>query len=143
MHRSDELGNYRVCSRYERHDEQDFVVEMGQGGEHGVSAKVISGPANVGMEMMQSAMTPKDGGMVARVKHPANGEVYNLKSPLWVLTTGKWTTAPMLALAPVVFSNGYNNHPTIVSLTAILGFVPACAGAVLAPGCSSQPNWFN
>ena len=58
---------------------QEFVVEMGPGGDHGVSAMVIAGPANVGMEMMQSAMMPKDGGMVARIKHPANGEVYNAK----------------------------------------------------------------
>ncbi len=58
---------------------QEFVVEMGQGGDHGVSAMVIAGPANVGMEMMQSAMMPKDGGMVARIKHPANGEIYNAK----------------------------------------------------------------
>ena len=58
---------------------QDFVIEMAQGGDHGVSAKVISGPANVGMEMMQSAMMQKGGNMVARIKHPANGEIYNAK----------------------------------------------------------------
>ena len=56
---------------------QDFVIEVTQGGAFGMSAKVISGPANVGMEMMQSKMTPKGKGMVARVKHPANGQIYN------------------------------------------------------------------
>lgn len=58
---------------------QNFVIEVTKGGDHGISAKVISGPTNVGMEMMQSKMAPKDGGMVARVKHPANGQVYNAK----------------------------------------------------------------
>jgi len=58
---------------------QEFVIEMGQGGDHGVSAKVISGPANVGMEMMQSPMQMKGDAMVARIKHPANGEIYNAK----------------------------------------------------------------
>lgn len=58
---------------------QNFVIEVSQGGDFGMSAKVVSGPANVGMEMMQSKMAMKDGAMVARVKHPANGQVYNAK----------------------------------------------------------------
>jgi len=56
---------------------ENFVIEVGPGGDFGMSAKVISGPANVGMEMMQSKLTMQDGNMVARVKHPANGQVYN------------------------------------------------------------------
>ena len=58
---------------------ENFVIEMKMGGEHGVSAVVISGPANVGMEMMQSKMAPQGKAMVARVKHPANGQTYNAK----------------------------------------------------------------
>ena len=58
---------------------QNFVIEVSAGGPFGMSAKVISGPKNVGMEMMQSKLQPKDGGMVARVKHPATGDTYNAK----------------------------------------------------------------
>lgn len=58
---------------------QNFVINMTMGGTHGISAKVFSGPANVGMEMMQSKMAMKGGNMVARIKHPANGQTYNAK----------------------------------------------------------------
>jgi len=58
---------------------QQFVIEVTKGGDHGMSAKVVSGPANVGMEMMQSKMAPKGESMVARVKHPANAQTYNAK----------------------------------------------------------------
>ncbi len=58
---------------------QDFVIEVTKGGEFGMSAKVVSGPANVGMEMMQSKMAAKGDAVVARVKHPANGQIYNSK----------------------------------------------------------------
>ncbi len=56
---------------------ENFVIEVSSGGDFGMSVKVISGPANVGMEMMQSKLAMQDGNMVARVKHPANGQVYN------------------------------------------------------------------
>ena len=58
---------------------QDFVVEVTKGGEHGLSAKVISGPKNVGMEMIQSKLEEKDGVVVGRIRHPGNGKVYNTK----------------------------------------------------------------
>ena len=58
---------------------QNFVIELTQGGDFGMSAKVVSGPANVGMEMMQSKMSMQGGNMVARIKHPANGQTYNAK----------------------------------------------------------------
>ena len=58
---------------------QDFIIEVTVGGPNGVSAKVVSGPANVGMEMMQSPIKPMGNAMVARVKHPANGQIYNAK----------------------------------------------------------------
>ena len=46
---------------------QNFVIEMTQGGDFGMSAKVISGPANVGMEMMQSKLSMQGGNMVAQI----------------------------------------------------------------------------
>ncbi len=58
---------------------QDYVVEVTKGGEYGVSAKVISGPRNVGMEMIQSKLEEKDGVVVGRIKHPGNGKIYNTK----------------------------------------------------------------
>jgi len=58
---------------------QDFVVEVTEGGEYGISAKVVSGPKNVGMEMIQSKLEEKDGYIVGRIKHPGNGKVYNTK----------------------------------------------------------------
>ncbi|HHI82254.1 MAG TPA: hypothetical protein ENJ99_03795 [Rhizobiales bacterium] len=58
---------------------QAFTIEVTKGGQYGISAKVIAGPANVGMEMMQSAMKPMGNAIVARVKHPANGQIYNAK----------------------------------------------------------------
>lgn len=70
---------------------ENFVIEVTQGGDHGLSAKVISGPKNVGMEMMQSKMAPKDGGMVARVKHPATGATYNAK--MTFESADAWTMA--------------------------------------------------
>jgi len=58
---------------------QDFVVEVTKGGDHGISAKVVEGPKNVGMEMIQSALKKEGDFFVARVKHPVNGNVYNTK----------------------------------------------------------------
>jgi len=56
---------------------QDYVVEVTEGGDNGLSAKVVSGPNNVGMEMIQSKLEEKDGKIVGRIKHPGNGKVYN------------------------------------------------------------------
>lgn len=71
---------------------ENFVIEVTAGGDHDVSAKVISGPKNVGMEMMQSKMTPLDGGaMGAQVKHPATGDTYNAK--LTFKDANTWTMA--------------------------------------------------
>jgi len=58
---------------------QDFVVQVTKGGQYGVTAKVISGPSNVGMEMIKSALTEKDGMFVGRIRHPGNGKVYNAR----------------------------------------------------------------
>ena len=56
---------------------EGFTIEVTKGGEHGVSAQVVDGPKNVGMEMIRSDLERKDGAFVGRVKHPANGKVYN------------------------------------------------------------------
>ena len=58
---------------------QDFVVECAKGGDFGISCKVASGPKNVGMEMIQSAMKKDGDHFVGKVKHPVNEQVYNTK----------------------------------------------------------------
>ena len=56
---------------------EGFTVEVTEGGEFGLSAKVIDGPKNVGMEMIKSKLEPKDGGMVGKIAHPMTGDTYN------------------------------------------------------------------
>ncbi len=58
---------------------QDFTVECSKGGDHGLSCKVVAGPKNVGMEMIMSPIKTEGGAFVGKVKHPANGQVYNTK----------------------------------------------------------------
>jgi len=58
---------------------QDYTIKVSESGPHGVSAKVVDGPKNVGMEMIESDLEKKDGAFVGRVKHPANGKVYNTR----------------------------------------------------------------
>ena len=58
---------------------QDFVVECTKGGPNGVSCKVASGPKNVGMEMVMSPIKQEGDYFVGKVKHPANGMIYNTK----------------------------------------------------------------
>lgn len=58
---------------------QDFTIEVSPSGDHNISAEVVAGPKNVGMEMIQSELRKKEGAFVGKVKHPANGKVYNTK----------------------------------------------------------------
>lgn len=58
---------------------QGFTIEVTKGGDHGVSAEVVDGPKNVGMQMIRSDLERKDGAFVGQVKHPANGKVYNTR----------------------------------------------------------------
>jgi uncharacterized protein (DUF2147 family) len=57
----------------------DYTVECKEGGANGVTCTVTSGPKNVGMEMVQSKLEPKDGAFVGDIKHPANGDTYKTK----------------------------------------------------------------
>ncbi len=58
---------------------EGFTIEVTESGEHGVSAKVVNGPKNVGMEMIQSDLAKKGEDFVGKVRHPGNGKVYNTK----------------------------------------------------------------
>jgi uncharacterized protein (DUF2147 family) len=57
----------------------DYTVECKEGGANGMSCTVTGGPKNVGMEMVQSKLEPKDGNYVGDIKHPASGDVYKTK----------------------------------------------------------------
>ena len=60
---------------------QGFVIENKacdtNPAKTGMCATVISGPKNVGLEMIRSPMMPKDGKFVGKVAHPATGLIYN------------------------------------------------------------------
>ncbi len=58
---------------------QDFTVECAKGGDNGISCKVAEGPKNVGMEMIMSPVKQEGDHFVGKVKHPANGMIYNTK----------------------------------------------------------------
>lgn len=65
-----------------------FVVEVSPCKNTGICAKVISGPKNVGMQMIQSPPIPKGRGMYGKVKHPLTGDIYNVKMSF--SPTGDW-----------------------------------------------------
>ena len=65
-----------------------FVVEVSPCKATGICAKVISGPKNIGMQMIQSPPIPKGREMYGKVKHPLSGEVYNVKMSF--SPTGDW-----------------------------------------------------
>jgi len=49
----------------------------------GMCMTVVSGPKNVGMEMIRSKFEDKGGGEFAgKIAHPASGEIYNTKMSL-------------------------------------------------------------
>jgi uncharacterized protein (DUF2147 family) len=60
----------------------DYTVQCKEGGANGISCTVTGGPKNVGMEMIQSKLEPKDGAFVGDIKHPANGDTYKTKIQL-------------------------------------------------------------
>ena len=61
---------------------EGFVINVVKGGDHGLSAKVVSGPKNVGLEMIQSKLETKGDHMVGKIAHPMTGETYNSKLKL-------------------------------------------------------------
>ena len=58
---------------------EGYVIKVTKEGPYGLSAKVIEGPKNVGMEMIQSEPDLRADFFIAKVKHPANGKVYHTK----------------------------------------------------------------
>jgi uncharacterized protein (DUF2147 family) len=58
---------------------EGFVIKVTKSGPHGISAKVVEGPKNVGMEMIRSKPELRADFFIAQVKNPANGKVYHTK----------------------------------------------------------------
>ncbi len=54
-----------------------YTINCAEGGANGMSCKVASGPSNVGMEMVMSKLMAKGDATVGKIKHPADGKVYN------------------------------------------------------------------
>lgn len=61
---------------------EGFVINVTKGGKHEISATVESGPKNIGMQMIQSNLTPKGDALVGSIKHPATGDIYKTKMML-------------------------------------------------------------
>ncbi len=58
---------------------EGYTIECAKGGANGMSCKVVAGAKNVGMEMIESAMTADGDAFKGKIKHPATGESYNAK----------------------------------------------------------------
>jgi len=58
---------------------EGFTIEVAKCDSTEVCAKVVSGPKNVGMEMIQSKLKPSGGSFLGKVAHPQTGDTYNSK----------------------------------------------------------------
>jgi uncharacterized protein (DUF2147 family) len=68
---------------------ESYVINVTNGGSHKISAKVTSGPKNIGMEMIQSNLKPKGDSLVGSIKHPATGDIY--KAKLTLINADTWS----------------------------------------------------
>ena len=66
----------------------DFTIRVGKCDKTEVCAKVVSGPKNVGLQMIQSKLMPSEGSFVGKVAHPQTGNTYNSK--ISMLSTNIW-----------------------------------------------------
>ena len=57
----------------------DFTIRVDKCAKTQVCAKVLSGPKNVGLQMIQSKLTPAKGSFLGKVAHPQTGKTYNSK----------------------------------------------------------------
>lgn len=58
---------------------EDFTVKVEKCDKTGVCAEVVSGPKNVGMQMIQSRLKFADGNYLGKIAHPQTGDTYNSK----------------------------------------------------------------
>ena len=57
----------------------DFTIRVGKCEKTEICAKVMSGPKNVGLEMIQSKLKPSKGGFTGKIAHPQTGKTYTSK----------------------------------------------------------------
>ena len=58
---------------------EGFTIEVAKCDSTEVCAKVVSGPKNVGMEMIKTKLKPAEGSFLGKVAHPQTGDTYNSK----------------------------------------------------------------
>jgi len=58
---------------------EGFTIQVNKCDKTGVCAKVISGPKNVGLQMIKSRLTKSGDNFVGKVAHPQTGDTYNSK----------------------------------------------------------------
>ena len=73
------VANSDVYSMIGKWSWEGFVIEVNKCDATEVCAKVVSGPKNVGMEMIQSKLTATDGNFFGKIAHPQTGDTYNSK----------------------------------------------------------------
>jgi len=67
---------------------EGFTIEVAKCDATEVCAKVISGPKNVGLQMIKSKLTLSGDSFVGKVAHPQTGDTYNSK--LTMANTDTW-----------------------------------------------------
>ncbi|VAW66915.1 hypothetical protein MNBD_GAMMA08-2213 [hydrothermal vent metagenome] len=67
---------------------EGFTIEVAKCDATEVCAKVISGPKNVGMQMIKSKLKPDGNSFLGQVAHPQTGDTYNSK--LTMATNDTW-----------------------------------------------------
>ncbi len=58
---------------------EGFTIKVDKCDATEVCAEVISGPKNVGMQMIKTKLKSVDGNFVGKVAHPQTGDTYNSK----------------------------------------------------------------
>jgi len=58
---------------------EGFTIEVTKCATTEICAKVISGPKNVGLQMIKSKLTSQGDGFVGKIAHPQTGDTYNAK----------------------------------------------------------------
>jgi len=67
---------------------ESFVIVVEKCPETEICAKVVSGPKNVGMQIIKTKLKPMDGNFVGKVAHPQTGDTYNSK--LTMVNANTW-----------------------------------------------------
>ncbi len=58
---------------------EGFTIQVKKCDQTGVCAKVVSGPKNVGMQMIKSKLVENGHDFMGKVAHPQTGDTYNSK----------------------------------------------------------------